>query len=258
MFMRLMPLPDLAVWQVLLLCGVAAVAGLVDAVAGGGGLLSVPALLIAGMPPHLALGTNKAQAVVGTGTALWRFVRAGKVSAARARWMGPLGFLGSLAGAWGVFWVRPEVLTPLVMLLLAAAAVSMILVKPREGEARGRPWIAPLLALGIAAYDGFFGPGTGTFLIVSFTLLLGLGAAEASAEAKVVNFASNLAAVVLFASKDAVVWRVALPMAAAQIVGGWLGAHLTIRRGAGLVRGMLLLVTAALLVKLGLDLTRGA
>jgi hypothetical protein len=245
--------------QAIGLAGVALLAGIVDAIAGGGGLLTVPALMLAGLPTHLALGTNKAQSICGTVVALGRFARAGRISGARARWMGPLGFLGALGGTFLVLHVEPAVLTPAVMVLLAAAGVVMALVKPRERDEAGSVRVLPaaLLALLIGAYDGFFGPGTGTFLIVAFTSLLGLTLPSASAEAKVVNFASNLAALLVFAGKGGVAWSVALPMAAGQVAGGWVGAHLTLKRGAGLVRGVLLMVVAALLVKLGWTL-RGA
>jgi uncharacterized protein len=116
---------------------------------------------------------------------------------------------------------------------------------------------AAVIALAIGAYDGFFGPGTGTFLIVAFVGLLGDGLARASADAKVVNFASNLAAVALFMTRGTVLWRVALPMAAAQLAGGWLGAHLAIRRGDALVRRAVVAVALALAAKLALDMHGG-
>jgi hypothetical protein len=237
------------------LVGVAFVAGGVDAVGGGGGLLTVPALLLAGLPPHATLGTNKGQSVFGAGAALLRFIRARAIPFGRARWMFPLGFLGSLAGAWAVSHVDPKVLTPVVMVLLAAAAVVLVAVRPRPGTERPRAtFFGALLAVGIGAYDGFFGPGTGTFLIAGFTALLGLTLVQASAEAKVVNFASNLAAVALFASQGRVLWAVALPMAAGQALGGWIGAHVAVRGGDRVVRWVVVAVAAALLVKLGAGL----
>jgi uncharacterized membrane protein YfcA len=231
----------------------------VDAIAGGGGLLTVPALVAAGLPPHLALGTNKGQAVFGSGASLLRFARAGLVDPARARVAFPFGFAGSLLGAAGVLLVRPDVLKPLVLALLVGAAVFTA---ARRGppqvaarvSARRAPLAAALIALVIGGYDGFFGPGTGTFLIVAFASILGDGLVRASGEAKVVNFASNLAAVVLFSLRGLVLWKVALPMAAAQFVGGTLGAHLAVRRGDTFVRRVVLLVVLALSLKLGRDL----
>ena len=144
--------------------------------------------------------------------------------------------------------------------LLAFAALFVGLRRgppPRLADApppRNAAWIAAAIALAIGAYDGFFGPGTGTFLIVAFAALLGDGLAHASASAKVVNFASNLAALVLFAARGVVVWRVALPMAAAQLAGGWVGAHLAIRKGDALVRRVVVGVTLALAAKLAWDM----
>ena len=117
--------------------------------------------------------------------------------------------------------------------------------------------MASLLALGLGAYDGFFGPGVGTFLIVSFVALLGRTLDRASADAKAVNFASNLAAVTLFASRGVVLWSVALPMAVAQAAGAWLGAHVTVRGGAKVVRPVALLVTVGLVARLVRDLWVG-
>jgi uncharacterized membrane protein YfcA len=234
-------------------------AGVVDAIAGGGGLLTLPALLAAGAPPHLALATNKGQSVFGSGSALLRFARAGLVDAARARVAFPCGLAGSLAGAAAVTAIPSAWLKPIVLGLLVFAGVFVASRRaPPRVEARVPPRVAGLataaIALAIGAYDGFFGPGTGTFLIVAFASVLGDSLQRASAEAKVVNFASNLAALLLFASRGLVLWHVALPMAAAQAAGGFLGAHLAVRRGDVLVRRVVLVVVLLLVVKLGRDL----
>lgn len=236
-------------------------AGGIDAIAGGGGLLTLPALLATGLPPHLALGTNKGQSVFGSGAALVRFARAGLVDRQRGLVSFPAGLVGSFLGAALVLLVEPEVLRPLVLVLLVAAALFLAFrpqVRERSrGPVAGAPVLAGLLALGIGAYDGFFGPGTGTFLIVAFVLVLGDAMARASANAKVVNFASNLAAVILFASRGLVIWKVALPMAAAQLAGGWLGAQFAVRGGDKVVRRVVLAVVIALAAKLAADLLRG-
>jgi uncharacterized membrane protein YfcA len=247
--------------ELALLVAVALVAGGIDAIAGGGGLLTLPALLATGLPPHLALGTNKGQSVFGSGAALARFARAGLVDPRRALVSFPAGLAGSFAGAGLVLLVRPDVLRPLVLALLVAVALFLAFRPPvREraaGPVHGASVLTAGIALAIGAYDGFFGPGTGTFLIVAFVLLLGDAMAGASANAKVVNFASNLAAVILFASRGLVIWRVAVPMAAAQLAGGWLGAHVAVRGGDRLVRRVVLGVVIALAAKLAADLLRG-
>lgn len=255
--MELAPLP------LALLLGAAFVAGFIDAIAGGGGLITVPALLAAGLPPHLVLGTNKGQAVWGSGGAMVRFARAGMLDRDRAPWTFSAGFVGSAAGAALVLVLSPEILRPVVLVLLVGVALFLTFRPPLHPtpkshtptRARG---ILMALALGIGAYDGFFGPGTGTFLIIGAVLLLGLPLANASAEAKVVNFASNLAAFLVFAWKGVVVWHIALPMAAAQFSGAWTGSHVAIRGGDRLVRWVVLGVVIALSLKLTWDLVHAA
>ena len=237
------------------------VAGTVDAIAGGGGLVTLPALLAAGLPPALALGTNKGQSVFGSGAALLRYARAGLVDGRVARVTFPAGLLGSLGGAAVVLLVPPAMLRPVVLALLVVVA-AVLAFRPAapsgpRASAHRSPSVAAAIALVIGAYDGFFGPGTGTFLIFGFVILFGAGMREASADAKVVNFASNLAAVALFASRGLVAWNVALPMAAGQFAGGLAGAHLAVRGGDRLVRWVVLAVVLALVVKLGADLLRG-
>jgi uncharacterized membrane protein YfcA len=249
--------------EIAVLVAVALAAGTVDAIAGGGGLLTVPALLAAGLPPHLALATNKGQSVFGSFAAMVRFAGAGLVDGRRARVAFPAGLAGALLGAAAVLLVPPETLRPVVLVLLAAAALFVGLRRPGSvpiepaPTRRGAPALVAAIALAIGAYDGFFGPGTGTFLIVAFVALLGDGLSRASASAKVVNFASNLAALALFASRGVVVWRIALPMAAAQLAGGWIGAHLAVRRGDALVRRVVVAVTLALALKLAWDMRAG-
>lgn len=233
-------------------------AGTVDAIAGGGGLITVPALLAAGLPAHLALGTNKGQSTWGSGAALVTFWRAGRVDRRQALFAFPLALVGSYGGARLVLWISPAALRPVIIAMLIGAAALLVIKKPTRDDDAGKPhWgIAAALALVIGAYDGFFGPGTGTFLIVGFVALCGRSLVHASADAKVVNFAANLAALITFAREGVVVWEVALPMAFGQLCGGMLGARLAMRGGARVVRIMVLAVSGALIAKLGWDLLR--
>ena len=240
------------------LVGVAFAAGVVDAIAGGGGLLTLPSLLATGLDPQSALGTNKGQSVFGSAAALLRYARAKLIDGRRARGAFPAGFAGSLGGGLLVLSLDPKLLKPLVLVLLIAAG-AFVAFKPLP-KAHEPPKRAVLLTVVIAAvigaYDGFFGPGTGTFLIVAFVALLGDELTRATAEAKVVNFASNLAAVALFSARGLVVWKVALPMAAAQAVGGLIGAQLAVKSGGRLIRGVVLMVVLALVARLGYDLLK--
>jgi len=227
-------------------------AGTVDAIAGGGGLITLPALLTAGLPPTIAIGTNKGGSMWGSGAASVAFWRAGRVDRKQAAFAFPLGFAGSLIGANLVLGISKDALRPVVIAMLIFAAVVMVVKKPtRIDDAdvpRRRP-VAALLAFVIGAYDGFFGPGTGTFLIVGFVALCGR-----SLDAKIVNLASNLAAVAIFAWRGTIAWEVALPMAAGQLLGGVVGTRLALKGGARIVRAMVLAVSGALIVKLIVDL----
>ena len=239
-------------------------AGTVDAIAGGGGLITVPALLAAGLPIHVAYGTNKGGSMWGSGGAMMAFWRAGRVDRRQASFTFPLGLAGSACGAVLALMLDESVLRPLAIAMLVGAAVLLVVKKPsRETEeevdaARLRRYriVAAILALAIGSYDGFFGPGTGTFLFVGFVALCGKSTLHAAADAKVVNFASNLGAVIVFASRGAVAWEVALPMAVGQLCGGILGARLALRGGARLVRIMVLVVSSVLVGKLLVDLVR--
>ena len=237
----------------LILFAVGAAAGFIDAIAGGGGLLTLPALLLAGLPPHLALGTNKGQSVFGSGSALRLFWNSRLLDRKRAAVSLVPALAGSAIGVGLLSWISPRFLAPLVMVLLAAAAVLVIVQRPpaQPHPPRNRSaLLAAAVAFTIAGYDGFFGPGTGTFLILAYAYLWRDPLDCASANAKVVNFASNLAAFVCFAIRGAIVWRLALPMALGQLIGGWGGAHMTLRVGRPLVRWMTAAVSLALLARL--------
>jgi uncharacterized protein len=239
-----------------LLSGAAFAAGVVDSIAGGGGLLTVPALLAAGLPPQIALATNKGQAAFGAVSSFGSFWMRGGIDRARAPLGFVCGFFGSLAGARVLLMIEPEPLKPVVLVLLMVAA--LIVAWPRK-PTHGSPhaWamygLVPV-AFVLGFYDGFFGPGVGSMLIVAFVLLFGDTLTRASGNAKVVNLASNLAALALFASRGTVLWRIALPMAAANAAGAFVGARLAVKRGDGFVRLVVLAVVAALVVKMAGDL----
>ena len=234
-----------------LLALVAFVAGTVDAVAGGGGLITLPALIAAGLPDHIALATNKGQSVWGSGASLAAFARAGRIDAGQAALTFPLALAGAVAGAELQLWLTPDTLRPVVIAMLVLATVLMAVRRPaRDGDGPRRLPIAAALALGLGAYDGFFGPGVGTFLIVGFVTLCGRSLVSATANAKVVNFASNLASLAAFAYAGNVRWDLALPMAVGQLAGGVVGARLAMAGGARLVRLAVLAVSAALIARL--------
>lgn len=248
-------------WVLVLLSVAAFVAGFVDAIAGGGGVITVPSLLFAGLPPHVAFGTNKGQSVFGATAALWRYSRAGLVDRPRVLPVLVAAFVGSLGGTRLVLLVSPTVLRPLVLGLLVGVAAYLAFrhrSKPKTSTSAHPVLLAAAISFVIGGYDGFFGPGTGTFLIAAYARFLGDPLDRASANAKVANWASNLAAVILFSVKGVVLWSVVLPMAAAQFAGGWAGSYVAIRNGAPLVRRVVLGVVVVLVAKLAWDLGSSA
>jgi uncharacterized protein len=245
-----------------LLCGAAFTAGTIDAIAGGGGLITVPALLASGLPTHVVLGTNKGQSTWGSLAAMVSYWRGGAIDRERVARSFIAGFVGSLAGARLVLVVPPATLRPVVLALLVGVAAALAF-RPNLGDREGpslagaQAVVASIVIAGtVGAYDGFFGPGTGTFLIMAYVAWMRDAMTRASANAKVVNFASNLAALTIFAERGVVRWDVALPMAVAQFLGGALGARLTLRAGPRLVRVAVFAVVVALVLKLTSDLLR--
>jgi uncharacterized membrane protein YfcA len=231
--------------------------GLVDSIAGGGGLITLPVLLAAGLPPHVAIATNKGQGTPGALSSCLSFWLRGGVDRSRAGLGFAAGFAGALAGAYLLTRVAPGPLRPIVIALLVVAAIALVLRRPTsvpQERTPSRPRLSlAAIAGGCGAYDGFFGPGTGSFLILAFNRVFGDSLVRASGNAKVVNLASNLAALSIFAARGTVLWSVALPMAAANVAGAALGARLAMTHGDRLVRALVLVVLTALLVKIVLD-----
>jgi uncharacterized protein len=236
---------------------IATLAGLVDAIAGGGGLVTVPALLWSGLDPIAALATNKAQGVFGSGTATANFAHKGALDLRQAWPAVVCAFLGAAAGALLVQHLGVTTLARLIPLLLIGFALYFLF-SPRLSDLDSRRRLskgafALLVGTGIGFYDGFFGPGTGTFFAMGYVALLGYNLRRATAHTKLLNFTSNLAALLLFLVGGHIVWAAALPMALGQAIGAWIGSHLVLRHGTRLIRPLLVLVTLAVSVKLLLD-----
>lgn len=242
-------------WPVLLLLfGAGLGAGFIDAIAGGGGLISVPALLWAGLPPQTALGTNKMQSSWGTLLAVRRYGQAGLVELRPMRLAIAVTFTAALLGTAAVTQVSHSWLQRIVPWLLLSIA-GYTLFSPRLGSRPARARLSPTAFAWLAGsllgfYDGFFGPGTGSFWTIACLSLLGLELTRATAYTKVVNLASNLAALLVFVLAGCVRYDVAAAMIAGQLVGARLGSGLVIRHGAGLIRIVFLSVVLALVAKL--------
>ncbi|MFD5650698.1 sulfite exporter TauE/SafE family protein [Streptomyces sp. NPDC127039] len=253
-------MPDISLTTVVLLCLAALAAGWIDAVVGGGGLLLLPALLLglpAGTPAAHALGTNKAVAIVGTTGAAVTYARKATVDVRTAVRIGLAALAGSSGGAFFAAGMSTEVLKPVIMVVLLAVAAFVIFrpafgTAPATGPATRRQILAAigLAGLGIGFYDGLVGPGTGTFLVLALTALLHLDLVTASATAKIVNCCTNAGALATFAWQGAVLWQLAVLMAAFNLAGGMFGAHTALKRGSGFVRVVLLTVVFALVANL--------
>lgn len=238
----------------LALMGVGMFAGFVDAIAGGGGMITVPALLAAGLPPVAALGTNKMQSVVGTFMAVLTYWRRGFVDLRSL--IPPIAatFAGSLLGAMTVSSVDTSLLSIAVPVALIGIALYFLFA-PRLSDADSTARLAfgpfvPVMGFAIGFYDGIFGPGTGSFFTIGFVLLFGLGLTRATGATKALNFTSNLAALAIFIPQGQVVWPVAITMAIGQLAGGYIGARTGIRYGAKLIRPLVVVVSIALAIKL--------
>ncbi|BBO77992.1 UPF0721 transmembrane protein [Desulfosarcina widdelii] len=229
-------------------------AGFVDAIAGGGGIISLPALLATGMPPHLALGTNKLQGTCGSLTAALNYSRKGLVNLREI----PMGVfftaLGALTGTVTVQVLSPDFLRNIILFLLVGVFLYTLF-SPELGKLDRRPILAAPFFFGctgmtLGFYDGFFGPGTGSFWTIALVVLLGLNLKKATAHTKVFNFTSNVVALAAFFAGGNVLVSAGLLMGAGQMLGAFVGSRLVIQKGTGFVRVFFLVVVAATVTKL--------
>ena len=246
----------------LIVCPLVFLAGFVDSVAGGGGIISLPAYLMAGIPAHLAAGTNKVVNGCGTLMATTKYFRSGKVRLrpAIAAALGAL--LGSAIGAQLASMI-PEAALKTIM-LVALPCVAVFLVLKRDFGADDAPavtvepkremLVSALIGLFIGCYDGLVGPGTGTFMILCFTAFLSMDLLTASGCSKAANLASNAGSAVVWILHGSVLWKLALPAIACNIAGNLLGARYAIRGGSKKIRGMMFVVLGLLFLKMLYDL----
>lgn len=247
------------------LLGAALFAGFVDAVAGGGGLIQVPTLLVAlpGEPPATVFGTNKLSSIFGTGNAAWRYARRIALPWGVALPAAGAAFACSFVGAAAVAWLPRDIVRPLVLVLLVAVLIYTVLRRdfgaaggPRLAAARELP-LALLTGAVLGFYDGFFGPGAGSFMIFALVRWFHLDFLHASSAAKVINLSTNAAALLYFVPTGHVLWSIGLAMAAFNILGALLGARLALRHGSGFVRLTFIGVAALLILRLGWDTFSG-
>jgi uncharacterized membrane protein YfcA len=244
---------DLSYEVIALLALVAVLAGFIDAIAGGGGLIVLPALLAAGVPPVAALATNKIQGSFGTASAAWSFWRAGRIDFKLLRWPIAATLVGAMLGAMTVTLIDSYWLLVALPVLLAAVALYFLLgPKASDEDSRARLSLAAYTPVAgcIGFYDGFFGPGTGSFFALSLVTLLGMGLTRATAHTKVLNFTSNVFSVIVLAIGGHVLWILGAAMAVGQVIGGRLGSQAAMRFGPKLIRPLLVVISLAIVLKL--------
>jgi uncharacterized protein len=249
--------PDIAFELLLLLFLAACFAGFVDSIAGGGGLITIPVLLIAGLPPLEAIATNKLQSQFASASATIAYARKGHINLRQQMPMAVMAMAGGAAGALLASLVPASMLAAAIPFLLIAIALFFAF-KPNladvDGHRRVTPFVFGLTVVPIVGlYDGVFGPGAGSFYMLGFVLLAGFGLLKATAHTKLINFGSNFGSFLVFAATGSILWKVGLMMGLGQFIGAQIGSGLAMRKGAKLIKPLLVLSCLALATKLLAD-----
>ena len=248
---------EISAQVIILLFIVAWIAGFIDAIAGGGGLITIPALLMAGMPPALALGTNKLQACGGSFSASLYFIRQKAVNIKQVWLLLLITFIGAVCGTILIQQVDASIIKKILPFLILAIGIYFLLT-PKLGDEDRRQRLSYTMfaftaGLGIGFYDGFFGPGTGSLFSLACVTLLGFNLAKATAHAKVLNFTSNIASLIFFLIGGQIVWTVGLAMMAGQFIGANLGAKMVLSKGKALIRPMVVIMSFIMTAKMAYD-----
>lgn len=242
-----------------IVCPLVLLGGVVDAVAGGGGLITLPSYLIAGVPPHLAIATNQLSAAIGSTASTVRLWRNGFVNVALALPAALFGFLGSVGGARITLLVPEGVLRYVLLVLLPVVAVVVMRRKNLAAKEREMPWnrrwlLVAACSLACGLYNGFYGPGSGTFTLLAFTTFAGMGLKDASGDMKIWNLSANIASIITFALSGQMWWLVGCVAGAFGMAGHYVGAGLVLKDGTRIVRPVIVLVLVILFVRTALEL----
>lgn len=230
------------------------VAGFIDSIAGGGGIITIPVLMASGMPPHIALATNKLQGTFGSGMASINFIRKGFISWNEV-YIGVIyTFIGAAIGTYAILLMDASMLSKVIPLMLVAIFIYTLL-SPKMGENDRHAYLGNhlfflIFGIGIGFYDGFFGPGTGTFWTIALVTLLGLNLKKATAQTKVMNFTSNIVSLAVFLWSGTVLFAVGFLMGLGQIIGAYIGSNMVIKKEVGFIRGFFLTMVGLTLIKL--------
>ena len=252
---------NITIQVILTVCPLIFLAGFLDSIAGGGGLISLPAYLFAGLPMHNAIATNKFSSTFGTAISAYRFIKSGNISL-RSAFASVIGALaGSYTGARLALSLEEKYLQYFLIIVLPVIAVFILTRKNfgKDDTAKELPEskivvLSVISGFIIGAYDGFFGPGTGTFLILVYTGIIGFNLKTASGNAKIVNLASNVTALITFIFSNKVIFLVGLPAALCGILGNWLGSGLAIKKGSKVIKPFIIIVMILLFGKIVYDL----
>jgi uncharacterized membrane protein YfcA len=250
-------LTDLTLQLLMLLFLAAIFAGFVDSIAGGGGLITIPVLLIAGIPPLESIATNKLQSQFGSASATIAYARRGHVNLKKQLPMALTGVVGGAIGAFLAASVPADFLAAAIPFLLVAIALFFA-IKPNLSDLDSHPRVTPVV-FGLTVvplvglYDGVFGPGAGSFYMLGFVLVAGFGMLKATAHTKLINLGSNFGSFVVFAAAGSVLWKVGLLMGAGQFIGAQIGSRLAMKNGAKIIKPLLVISCLALATKLVAD-----
>lgn len=242
--------------NLILLCIAGFFAALVDSIAGGGGLISVPAFMLAGLPPHLTLGTNKFSATTASFTSSLKFIKSGKVKFDILKYLIPFTLIGAAIGVNTVLIIDQKYLYTMVLILILFVGIysffskSIGLTYNFKGINSKTIFLGILLALGLGFYDGFFGPGTGSFLIFGFIGIYGFDFLRASSNAKILNFVSNITSLIIFAFNKQINYKYGIPVAICMIAGAQIGTKLAITNGSKLIKPIFITMSLAVAVKM--------
>lgn len=241
---------------IILLCIAGFIAAFVDSIAGGGGLISVPAFMLAGLPAHMVLGTNKFSATAGSFTSSLKFIKSGKADFKLLKYLIPFTFIGAMIGVRTVLFVDQKYLNGLVLILIMFIGIYTLFSKSLgledkfQGLTKKNVIYGILLALSLGFYDGFFGPGTGSFLVFGFIKIFGFNFLVSSANARILNFTSNVTALVLFALSGKVNYMYGIPVAICMIIGAKMGTTVALNKGSKLIKPIFVTMSLAVAIKM--------
>ncbi|MFT5874677.1 MAG: putative membrane protein YfcA [Clostridium sp.] len=246
--------------KIVLLCMAGFLGAFVDSIAGGGGLITVPAFMLAGLPPHMVLGTNKFSATAGSFTSSLKFIKSGKANFKLLKFLIPCAFLGSMLGVNAVLRVDQKFLNTLVLILIMFIGIYTLFSKSLgledkfQGLTKKNVIYGAILALSLGFYDGFFGPGTGSFLVFGFINIFGFNFVSSSANARILNFTSGLTALILFALSGKIDYMIGIPVAIFMVLGAKMGTSVALNKGSKLIKPIFVIMSLAVALKMLISL----